>query len=205
MPHTSSNVSTRANQPLVLASSSAYRSQLLERLRIPFETIRPDVDETPLPDEMPTTTAQRLALAKARVGVLSHPDALVIGSDQIATLDGVQIGKPGTPQAALKQLQLMRGREVWFHSALCLLDGQSKRIWEDMASVRVRFRDLPDAEIASYLKADQPWDVAGSARSEGLGIVLLESIDSDDPTALVGLPLIRLTNMLRAAGVAMFS
>ncbi|TAM04010.1 MAG: septum formation protein Maf [Paraburkholderia sp.] len=189
---------------LILASTSRYRRELLERLRIPFQTAVPAVDEIPLAGETPEATALRLAAAKARAVAAALPAttgrALVIGSDQVATFDGKQIGKPGTHERALAQLQSMRGREVLFHSALSLLDtatGQTDTV--DIVT-RVRFRDLPDAALDAYLRAEEPYDCAGSAKSEGLGIALLEAIESDDPTALIGLPLIALTRMLLAAG-----
>ncbi len=190
------------NRPpaLVLASSSRYRRELLERLRLPFECISPEIDESARTGELPQVTAARLALEKARAIAARRPDSLVIGSDQVATFHGVQVGKPGNHANALAQLRSMRGREVLFHTALCLLDGRDGSAQEDVAVVKVRFRDLPDAELDAYLHAERPWDVAGSAKCEGLGIALLERIDSDDPTALVGLPLIRLVSMLRTAG-----
>jgi septum formation protein len=194
---------------LVLASSSAYRRELLARLRLPFEAVSPDIDETALPGETPTATALRLAREKAAAVAARVPGSLVIGSDQVATLDGEQIGKPGSHEAALAQLQKMRGREVVFHTALCLWDGRvadpaSAAQVEDVR-VTVAFRDLPDAELDAYLRIEQPYDCAGSAKNEGLGIALLERIDSSDPTALTGLPLIALTSMLRHAGVSFFT
>ena len=189
---------------LILASSSAYRRELLGRLHLPFEAIAPHIDETPLPGEAPEATALRLARAKAEAIALLHPGALVIGSDQVATLDGAQIGKPGDHARALAQLQTMRGREVVFHTALCLWDGRDGSAQVENVQVFVRFRDLPDAELDAYLRIEQPYDCAGSAKNEGLGIALLERIDSSDPTALTGLPLIALTGMLRRAGVAFF-
>jgi septum formation protein len=194
---------------LVLASSSAYRRELLARLRLPFEAISPDIDETALPGETPPATALRLAREKAAAVAARVPGSLVIGSDQVATLDGEQIGKPGSHEAALAQLQKMRGREVVFHTALCLWDGRvadpaGAAEVEDV-QVIVAFRDLPDAELDAYLRIEQPYDCAGSAKNEGLGIALLERIDSSDPTALTGLPLIALTSMLRRAGVSFFT
>ena len=189
---------------LILASSSAYRRELLGRLHLPFEAIAPHIDETPLPGEAPEATALRLAQAKAEAIARQHPGALVIGSDQVATLDGAQIGKPGDHARALLQLQTMRGREVVFHTALCLWDGRDGTAQVENVQVFVRFRDLPDAELDAYLRIEQPYDCAGSAKNEGLGIALLERIDSSDPTALTGLPLIALTGMLRRAGVAFF-
>ena len=188
---------------LILASSSRYRRELLERLRVPFDVVVPALDETPLAAETPEATALRLAEAKARAvadGLAADDAALVIGSDQVATYDGLQIGKPGTHEKALAQLQAMRGRDVLFHSALCLFDSAMDNAQTVDVITRVRFRDLPDAALDAYLRAETPYDVAGSAKSEGLGIALLEAIHSDDPTALVGLPLIALTRMLLAAG-----
>jgi septum formation protein len=191
-----------SNQPprLILASSSRYRRELLERLRVPFDVIAPGIDETPLDGEAPEATAVRLSIAKARAAALEAPGALVIGSDQVATCDGRQIGKPGTHDNARAQLQAMRGKSVEFHSALCLLDGRSGNVQSSDVITRVQFRDLDDAEIEAYLLAETPYDVAGSAKSEGLGITLVDAIHSDDPTALVGLPLIELSRMLRVAG-----
>lgn len=188
---------------LILASSSPYRRELLERLRIPFDVAVPAIDETPLAGESPEATALRLAQAKARAvasGLTAGERALVIGSDQVATYDGHQIGKPGTHEKALAQLQGMRGREVLFHSALCLFDSRSGDAQTVDVVTRVRFRDLPDAALDAYLRAETPYDCAGSAKAEGLGIALLGAIESDDPTALIGLPLIALTRMLLAAG-----
>jgi len=187
---------------LILASSSPYRRSLLERLRIPFDVCVPDVDETPHPGETPADTALRLAQAKARAVAAREAaePVLVIGSDQVATFDGLQIGKPGTHEKALEQLRAMRNRIVEFHSALCLFDSARGLAQTEDVVTRVRFRDLPDAQLDAYLRAETPYDVAGSAKSEGLGIALLDAIESDDPTALVGLPLIALTRMLRAAG-----
>ncbi|MFL6720038.1 MAG: Maf-like protein [Burkholderiaceae bacterium] len=193
---------------LILGSSSPYRSELLRRLRIPFEAISPDIDETPLPGESPEATAMRLCERKAMAISTQAPGCLVIGCDQVATLDGIQIGKPGTHENALAQLQLMRGREVVFHTALCLLDGRPAAwtpIQIENVQTFVAFRDLPDAELEAYLRIEQPYDCAGSARNEGLGIALLESVRGTDPTALTGLPLIALTSMLRHAGVAFFT
>lgn len=188
---------------LILASSSPYRRELLERLRIPFDVAVPAIDETPLAGESPEATALRLAQAKARavaVGLAAGERALVIGSDQVATYDGHQIGKPGTHEKALAQLQGMRGREVLFHSALCLFDSGSGDAQSVDVVTHVRFRDLPNAALDAYLRAETPYDCAGSAKAEGLGIALLDAIESDDPTALIGLPLIALTRMLLAAG-----
>lgn len=193
---------------LILGSSSVYRKELLARLGIPFEVAVPDIDESPLEGETPEATALRLAQAKAAAIAARHPGSLVIGSDQVATLDGEQIGKPGTHYNALKQLQKMRGRRVVFHTALCLLDSrQSDNATVQLENIQttVTFRDLLDAELEAYLRAEQPYDCAGSARNEGLGIAILEKIESNDPTALTGLPLIALTTMLRKAGVPFFT
>jgi septum formation protein len=188
---------------LILASSSRYRRDLLERLRVPFDVVVPALDETPHPGEMPQATALRLAEAKARTvaaGLASGEHALVIGSDQVATFDNLQIGKPGSHDKALAQLQAMREREVLFHTALCLFDSRTGDAQTLDVVTTVRFRNLPDADLDAYLRAETPYDVAGSAKSEGLGIALLDAIESDDPTALIGLPLIALTRMLLAAG-----
>lgn len=190
-----------SERPLILGSSSRYRKELLSRLQIRFETAVPDVDETPHSDESPKDLALRLALAKARAVAQKNPEAVVIGSDQVADLEGSPLGKPGNHTNATVQLQRMRGKTVIFQTALsvvCLATGYERT---DLASVKVKFRNLTDAEIESYLRAEEPYDCAGSAKSEGLGIALLESIDNDDPTALVGLPLIRTCQMLREAGV----
>ena len=188
-------------RPLVLGSTSRYRRALLERLRLPFETADPQVDEAAHPGESPRSMAWRLALAKAQAVARRFPQAVVIGSDQVADLDGVPLGKPGSHDRAVDQLLRMRGRNVVFQTAVAVVCQDSGFEQVDLSAVRVRFRDLTDDEIDAYLRAEQPYDCAGSARSEGLGIALLDSIDSDDPTALVGLPLIRTCRMLRAAGV----
>ena len=189
-----------AQRPLILASTSRYRRELLERLRLNFRTVAPEVDETPLPGEAPAVLAQRLALAKAQAVARLHPQALVIGSDQVADLQGQCLGKPGDHDKAVAQLRAMRGREVIFQTAVALV--APGLVLQELAQVRVRFRDLADQEIERYLRAEQPYDCAGSAKSEGLGIALLDSIDSDDPTALIGLPLIRTCRLLRQAGWA---
>jgi septum formation protein len=190
---------------LVLASSSAYRKELLSRLQLPFTVAVPDLDETPQPGETPNATALRLAREKAAAVAARMPGHIVIGSDQVATLDGAQIGKPGNHANALAQLQTMRGREVIFHTALCVYDGRDNTSQvEDIRTV-VKFRDLPDAELDAYLRIEQPYDCAGSAKNEALGIAILERIDSNDPTALTGLPLIALTGMLRKIGVTFFN
>lgn len=186
---------------LVLGSSSPYRRELLSRLRLPFETAVPDVDETPLPDEAPADLARRLALAKALAVARRFPAAVVIGSDQVADLGGECLGKPGNHERAVAQLQRMRGQSVIFQTALAVVCHETGFVARDIAQVNVRFRHLSDGEIESYLRAETPYDCAGSAKSEGLGVALLEAIDSDDPTALVGLPLIRTCRMIRAAGI----
>lgn len=186
---------------VVLGSTSPYRRELLSRLKLPFEVAAPDVDETALPGEAPAALARRLALAKARAVAARYPEAAVIGSDQVADLDGEALGKPGSHDRAVAQLRRMRGRTVIFHTALAVVCAARGFEQADLAPVRVIFRSYDDDEIEAYLRSEQPYDCAGSARSEGLGIALLEAIDSDDPSALVGLPLIRTARMLRAAGV----
>ena len=202
MPQALSPNDKAANpRPLVLGSTSRYRRELMERLKIDFQVASPDVDEAPLAGEAPADLARRLALAKAHAEAARFPDAVVIGSDQVAQLDGDSLGKPGDHGRATQQLRRMRGRTVIFQTAVAVVCHASGFEQSDLAPVRVVFRDLSDEEIEAYLRAEQPYDCAGSAKSEGLGIALLESIDSDDPTALVGLPLIRTCRMLRAAGV----
>jgi septum formation protein len=181
-----------------------YRRDLLSRLHLPFTVEPPDVDETPLPGEQPADLARRLAQAKAIAVAQAHPSSVVIGSDQVADLAGESLGKPGNHANAWAQLQRMSGRTVIFQTALTVVCLDSGFSAHDLAPVRVRFRTLTDADIEAYLRAEQPYDCAGSAKSEGLGIALLEAIDSDDPTALVGLPLIRTCRMLRAAGLRLF-
>lgn len=190
--------STRA---LILGSTSRYRHELLSRLGLPFEAVAPQVDETPHPDEAPAALALRLAIEKARNVAQRHPQAVVIGSDQVADLHGEPLGKPGTHERAVAQLRRMRGQTVVFQTALAVVCQATGFEQHDIAAVRVVFRDLSDDEIEHYLRKEQPYDCAGSAKSEGLGIALLERIDNDDPTALVGLPLIRTCRMVRAAGV----
>jgi septum formation protein len=194
-----------AQRKLVLGSTSPYRRELLTRLRLPFEVASPEVDETPLPQESPQDLACRLALAKAHAVAARFPAAVVIGSDQVADLDGQPLGKPGTHERAVAQLRLMRGKTVVFQTAVAVVCQDSSFAQTELAPVRVRFRDLSDAEIEHYLRAETPYDCAGSAKSEGLGIALLESIENDDPTALVGLPLIRTTRLLRAAGLPLLT
>lgn len=187
---------------LILGSGSPYRRELLQRLRLPFDTCSPDIDESALPGETPAATAARLALAKAQAVARQHPDALVIGSDQVADLHGQALGKPGTHERALAQLRAMSGQEVLFHTALAVVCIETGFAAQDLAPVRVRFRPLSDAEIEAYLRAEQPYDCAGSAKVEALGIALLESVESDDPTALIGLPLMRTAALLRRAGLS---
>ncbi|MEY4652073.1 MAG: putative Maf, Nucleotide binding protein [Pseudomonadota bacterium] len=193
------------SRPVILGSTSAYRRELMARLRIPFDVAAPEVDETPQADEAPQALARRLALAKARAVAARHPGAAVIGSDQVADLNGEPLGKPGTHERAVQQLRRMRGRTVVFQTAVAVVCADTGFEQLDLAPVRVRFRDLTDDEIEIYLRAETPYDCAGSAKSEGLGITLLDAIDSDDPTALVGLPLIRTCRMLRAAGVRLLA
>jgi len=189
------------NPPLILASTSRYRSELLARLRLPFEVVAPDVDETPLAGEQPQQLACRLAMEKARAVAARYPQAVVIGSDQVADLDGQPLGKPLVHDVAVQQLKRMQGRQVVFQTAVAVVRNDRKFAQMDLAQVKVLFRTLTDAEIDAYLYAEQPYDCAGSAKSEGLGIALLDAIDNDDPTALIGLPLIRTCQMLRAAGM----
>ena len=186
---------------LVLASTSRYRSELLQRLRLSFTVRAPGVDEQSLPGETPRALALRLALAKADAVADLDRDAIVIGSDQVAELDGVAIGKPGDHARATAQLRSMRGRTVVFHTAVAVACVESGFRAAEVAPVTVRFRDLSDAEIEHYLRTEQPYDCAGSAKVETLGIALLEAIESDDPTALIGLPLIRTCALLRQAGI----
>jgi septum formation protein len=187
--------------PLILASTSAYRRGLLERLRLPFVVARPDVDEQPLPGEAPAATACRLAEAKARAVASRYSNALVIGSDQVADAGGVAISKPGDHAAAAAQLQALSGRTIVFHTAVALVDAASHRGQLRLVDVRSTFRTLSAASIERYLRAEQPYDCAGAVKSEALGIAMFERIESDDPTALIGLPLIALIDMLRVEGV----
>ena len=189
------------NRKLILGSTSVYRRELLGRLRLPFSVESPHVDETTLPGESPAALAQRLALAKAQAVATRFPDAVVIGSDQVADLEGVDLGKPGEHARAVLQLRQMSGQLVIFQTAIAVVCLASGFCQQALAQVRVKFRELSDSEIENYLRAEQPYDCAGSAKSEGLGIALLERIDNDDPTALVGLPLIRTAALLRAAGL----
>lgn len=186
---------------VILGSTSRYRRDLMSRLHLPFDVQAPEVDETPQPGEAPEDLAVRLALAKAQAVAARFPEAVVIGSDQVADLHGEPLGKPGDHARATEQLRRMRGQTLVFQTAVAVVCQATGFAQQDIAPVRVVFRDLSDAAIERYLRAEQPYDCAGSAKSEGLGIALLEAIDSDDPTALVGLPLIRTCRMLRAAGV----
>ena len=192
-----------APRALVLGSTSRYRRELLERLRVPFTVAAPHVDETPHAGEPPAALALRLALAKARAVAAQYPQAVVIGSDQVADLNGLPLGKPGTHERAVTQLRQMSGQTVRFQTALAVVCQASGFERSELAMVSVVFRHLNDAEIERYLRAEQPYDCAGSAKSEGLGIALLERIDNDDPTALVGLPLIRTARLLREAGLVL--
>lgn len=200
-----SALASPAPQRLILASTSPYRRELLSRLQIPFETISPEVDETPLPGEAPEALALRLSEAKARAVAERHPDALVIGSDQVAVLDGAIFGKPGGHERAVHQLQTMRGRTVNFFTGLALVHGASGHRQIEGIPTLVTFRHLTDDEIHNYLRREQPYNCAGSAKSEGLGIALLEKMEGSDPNALIGLPLIALCGMLRNAGVSLFA
>jgi septum formation protein len=189
---------------LVLASTSIYRSELLKRLQLPFETAAPDVDEAALPGESARDTSMRLAQEKARAVAAQYPDALIIGSDQVALLDGQQLGKPLTHDNAVKQLRAMRGKTTCFYTALALLNSKTGNMQIEVAENHVTLRDLSDAEIEGYLLKEQPYHCAGSAKSEGLGIALMSKMTGDDPNALVGLPLILLTEMLHRENVRLF-
>ena len=193
---------TTTRLPLVLASTSPFRKELLQRLAIPFETAAPDVDESPRADDTPAALVRRLSGAKARaIGKLRQ--GLIIGSDQVATTGNDILGKPGTHPRAIEQLRYLSGRLVTFHTGLCLLNSVTDEVQLDVIPYKVQFRQLEEGQIERYLQADQPYNCAGSFKSEGLGITLFERMDGDDPSALIGLPLIRLTSMLAAAGVAL--
>jgi septum formation protein len=204
-PDARAGLPPQASRRLILGSTSPYRRELLQRLQIPFEVASPDVDETPRPDEAPALLARRLALSKARAVAANFPEAVVIGSDQVADLNGQPLGKPGSHARAVAQLRQMRGQTVVFQTAVAVVCQQSGFEQTDLAAVKVRFRLLSDDEIENYLHAEQPYDCAGSAKSEGLGIALLASIENDDPTALVGLPLIRTCRMIQAAGMILLA
>jgi septum formation protein len=192
-------------RPLVLASTSRYRSALLARLGIPFVAVAPDADETALAGETPRATALRLSEAKAKSVAAAHPGALIVGSDQVADCDGRHVGKPGGHEAAVAQLTTLSGKTVVFHTGLALLDATNGRCRTALVDVRSTFRTLVPGEIDAYLRREQPYDCAGSVKSEALGIALFERIESDDPTALIGLPLIRLTGLLREAGIVVLA
>ncbi len=194
-----------SNRKLILGSTSVYRRELLGRLNVPFSVESPHVDETPLPGELPADLAQRLALAKAQAVAQRFPDCVVIGSDQVADLDGMSLGKPGNHDRAVAQLRQMRGKTVIFQTAVAVVCIEAGFSQQSLAPVKVLFRTLEDTEIENYLRLEQPYDCAGSAKSEGLGIALLDAIESDDPTALVGLPLIRTSRMLREAGIQLLN
>lgn len=194
----------QGQRPLLLASGSAYRRKLLARLEIPFTSVSPDVDESPLPQEAPQALAERLALAKAQHVAQQYSQGVIIGSDQVANLNGTALGKPGNHDRAVSQLKQMSGQTVTFHTAVAVVCLETGFCAQDIANVRVRFRQLEEKAIKRYLRKEKPYDCAGSAKSEGLGIALLETIDSDDPTALIGLPLMRTARMLRAAGLELY-
>ena len=189
---------------LVLASSSPYRRELLARLALPFDVIVPEIDETPRPDETPTALVERLAVAKARAVVARAPSALIIGSDQVAVYDGAIVGKPHTHENAVRQLRTAAGKTVMLYTGLALINAATGRVQSEVIPFAVTFRPLTEAQIESYLRKEQPYGCAGSVRSEGLGIALLERFAGDDPNALIGLPLIRLVRMLENEGVGVF-
>ena len=186
---------------LILASSSPYRRELLARLKIPFEVISPEIDETPLPDETPQALVERLAIAKAQAVAATQSDALVIGSDQVAVHDGVIVGKPRDHDHAVEQLRSASGQTITLYTGLALINGASGKVQSETVPYRVTFRALSDAQIENYLRKEQPYGCAGAVKSEGLGIVLLERFEGDDPNTLIGLPLIRLVRMLENEGV----
>jgi septum formation protein len=188
--------------PLILGSSSVYRRELLQRLRIPFETVSPEIDEAPLHGETPDATALRLAKTKASKIAVTYPDALIIGADQVAVLNGVQLGKPLNHANAFQQLRFMQGKEVIFYTAISLLNSRSNHAQTRVIPFRIKFRQLSDQQIINYLNKEQPYHCAGSAKSEGLGIVLIERMTGDDPNALIGLPMIALVDMLTNEGIA---
>jgi septum formation protein len=186
---------------LVLGSSSIYRRELLQRLQIPFEISNPDIEETPLAGESPEVTAVRLAVEKTRAVAVTHPGALIIGADQVAILEGIQLGKPLNRENATRQLQHVQGKEVVFFTALCLLNSETEGVQTKLVPTQVKFRQLSDQQISNYLDREQPYHCAGSAKAEGLGIALIERIVSDDPSALIGLPLVSLVDMLAHEGI----
>jgi septum formation protein len=189
------------NQPLILASSSPYRKELLKRLLLDFEVFSPDIDESQLADERPEQTALRLAQLKARKIGETHPEAIIIGCDQVATLDGLQLGKPGNHKNATEQLRMMRGKQVTFHSALCLYNAKTQHMQAEVVPYVVEFRNVSNEQIDRYLLTEKPYNCAGSAKSEGLGIALISSMHGEDPNALIGLPLIKLISMLTAENI----
>jgi septum formation protein len=189
------------NQQLILASSSPYRKELLQRLLLDFEVFSPDIDESQHADERPEQTALRLAQLKAKKIAENHPEAIIIGCDQVATLDGMQLGKPGNHENATKQLRMMRGKKVTFHSALCLYNALTKRMQAEVVPYVVEFRNVSDEQIDRYLSTEKPYNCAGSAKSEGLGIALISAMHGEDPNALIGLPLIKLISMLTAENI----
>jgi len=191
-----------APRSLVLASTSRYRRELLDRLGVPFECADPRVDEIVLPDESPRDTALRLAEAKARAVAQRYPEAVVIGSDQVASCEGERLDKPGNHDLAVRQLTAMSGKIAQFDTAVTVLDGRNARTQSRVVPCRVTFRTLSAAQIENYLRAEKPYDCAGSAKAEGLGIALIARIETDDPTSLIGLPLITLTELLNGAGIA---
>ena len=195
------NYNALMKQTLILASSSMYRRELLQKLQIPFSTISPKIDESPLNDEKPHDTALRLAQEKAKKIGEDYPYALIVGCDQVATLDGEQLGKPGNHKNAVEQLKKMQGREVKFYSALCLYNASTGNMQTENVPYLVRFRQLTDEQIENYLNKEQPYQCAGSAKSEGLGVALIERMLGEDPNALVGLPLIKLVTMLQNEGL----
>tara|TARA_R110002073_G_scaffold229245_6_gene390092 strand:+ start:231 stop:860 length:630 start_codon:yes stop_codon:yes gene_type:complete len=188
-------------QKIILGSSSIYRQEILQRLQFPFEIVSPEIDETPLSDETPEETASRLAEAKVRTVAENYPDALIIGADQVAVLAGVYLGKPLNHANATKQLRLMRGQEVIFYTALSLFNSRNNHMQTQVVPYYVKFRELSDQQIEHYLNREQPYHCAGSSKSEGLGIILIERMTGDDPNALVGLPLIALVEMLKFEGI----
>jgi septum formation protein len=198
-------MSMSTNRPLILGSTSVYRKTLLTRLGLSFEVIAPSVDETPKTGEAPKALALRLALAKAADVSKEHPLAVVIGCDQVADLDGKPLGKPGSHERAFSQLMSMSGRVVLFHTAVAVVCQATAFARVEIAQVSVKFRALTPSEIEAYLIREQPYDCAGSAKSEGLGIALVDQIDNDDPTALVGLPMIRTCRLLREAGMTLLT
>jgi septum formation protein len=189
------------NQPLILASSSPYRKELLQRLLLDFEVFSPDIDESQLADERPEQTALRLAQLKARKIGETHPEAIIIGCDQVATLDGLQLGKPGNHKNATEQLRMMRGKQVTFHSALCLYNAKTQHMQAEVVPYVVEFRNVSNEQIDRYLLTEKPYNCAGSAKSEGLGIALISAMHGEDPNALIGLPLIKLISMLTAENI----